>query len=161
MTLNQLFVISNFYATSLWVLIIVFPKWKITQKILSSLWLFIPFILLYIYYLSASVNIESIEILSSFQLEDIALLFGQEGFAAATWVHLLLIDLFLGRWIYWEGQKSQIWTIHSLLLCVFFAPVGLLSHLITDAIFNKNDDADSNSPDEQKSDSDTSLAASK
>jgi hypothetical protein len=41
------------------------------------------------------------------------------------------MDLFVGRWIYWEGQKTGLWTIHSLVLCLFAGPMGLLSHLIT------------------------------
>ncbi|MEL6580655.1 MAG: ABA4-like family protein [Cyanobacteria bacterium J06621_12] len=161
MTLNQLFIISNIYAMFFWFFMIVLPKRKITQKIFSSFWLFIPLILLYIYYLSVSFNIELIEILRDFKLENVARLFSREGVAGGGWTHFLAVDLFLGRWIYWQGQEKNIWTAHSLIMCLFFGPVGLLSHIITDAIANKNDDAGGNDPDDQKSDGEASLSASK
>jgi hypothetical protein len=41
------------------------------------------------------------------------------------------MDLFVGRWIYWEGQHTGIWTTHSLALCLFAGPLGLLSHILT------------------------------
>lgn len=41
------------------------------------------------------------------------------------------MDLFVGRWIYWEGQRTGIWTAHSILLCLFAGPLGLLSHILT------------------------------
>ena len=41
------------------------------------------------------------------------------------------MDLFVGRWIYWQGQQTGIWTIHSLVLCLFAGPMGLLSHIAT------------------------------
>lgn len=50
---------------------------------------------------------------------------------ATGWIHFIVMDLFVGRWIYLQGQEKGIWTRHSLALCLFAGPVGLLSHLIT------------------------------
>ena len=47
------------------------------------------------------------------------------------------MDLFVGRWIYLEGQRTGVWTIHSLALCLFAGPMGLLSHILTDWITQK------------------------
>ena len=41
------------------------------------------------------------------------------------------MDLFVGRWIYWEGQRTGVWTSHSIILCLFAGPLGLLSHILT------------------------------
>jgi hypothetical protein len=41
------------------------------------------------------------------------------------------MDLFVGRWIYWQGQQTGVWTVHSIALCLFAGPFGLLSHLVT------------------------------
>jgi Domain of unknown function (DUF4281) len=41
------------------------------------------------------------------------------------------MDLFVGRYIYLEGLKTKVWTIHSLALCLFAGPMGLLSHILT------------------------------
>jgi Domain of unknown function (DUF4281) len=37
----------------------------------------------------------------------------------------------VGRYIYLEGQKTGVWTFHSLALCLFAGPMGLLSHILT------------------------------
>ena len=44
------------------------------------------------------------------------------------------MDLFVGRWIYWQGQEKQILTIHSISLCLFAGPIGLLSDIVMIAI---------------------------
>lgn len=137
MTSAQLFDLANLYILPFWTIMILFPKWKVTQKVMDSYLPFLPLIGAYIYYLVATVDPESAAALANPQLGDIARFFSEEGAAGAGWVHFLVMDLFIGRWIYQQGQEKQIWTIHSLVLCLFFGPVGLLSHIITDTIFNK------------------------
>ena len=61
---------------------------------------------------------------------------------ATGWVHYLVMDLFIGRWIYWEGQRTGIWTVHSLVLCLFAGPIGLFSHIFTASVvawFKRNE----------------------
>ncbi|MEM9510537.1 MAG: ABA4-like family protein, partial [Cyanobacteria bacterium P01_E01_bin.35] len=131
----------------IWIIIIFFPNWKITRKILKSFLFFIPPIFSYIFFVVASFNSSSWSVFADPQLENIARFYSMENAAGSGWVHFLVVDLFVGRWIYWQGQKKKIWTIHSLILCVFLAPVGLLSHIITAYFFDKNnnsDDDDSN-----------------
>ena len=135
MTAVLLFKIANIYILPFWLGMIVFPNWGITKKVMSSYSIFIPLIGLYLYYLLVTVDPESAAALANPQLSDIARFFSQEGAAGAGWMHFLVMDLFVGRWIYWQGQEKNIWTIHSLILCLFFGPVGLLSHIITDFWF--------------------------
>ena len=110
---------------------ILLPNWKVTRKVMESL---IPFVVLagvYIYFISGAITAESAQALSNPQLPDIARFFGEEKAAATGWAHFLVMDLFVGRWIYWQGQQTGVWTIHSLILCLFAGPVGLLSHILT------------------------------
>ena len=144
MTPALLFNVANVYIMPFWLGMAVFPNWGVTKKVMSSYLMFLPLIGLYLYYLIATVDPESAAALANPQLSDIAHFFGQEGSAGAGWMHFLAMDLFVGRWIYWQGQEKNIWTIHSLILCLFFGPVGLLSHLITDFFFkakNNSEDA--------------------
>jgi len=95
---------------------------------------YLPFVLLagaYLYLFISSITPETAQDFSNPQLADIARLFADEKVAATGWIHFLALDLFVGRWIYWEGQKTGIWTIHSLALCLFAGPLGLLSHILT------------------------------
>jgi len=101
---------------------------------------YLPFVILasaYIYLFIISITPENAQALSNPQLADIARFFANETAAATGWIHFLVLDLFVGRWIYWEGQKTGTWTIHSLLLCLFAGPMGLLSHILTNWLTQK------------------------
>lgn len=118
---------------------ILLPNWNLTKKVMQSYLPFIPLIGLYVYFLIFAIDGESAQALANPQLADIARFFSEETAAAAGWVHFIVMDLFVGRWIYWQGQTKEIWTIHSLILCLFAGPVGLLSHIITASFSNKSD----------------------
>jgi hypothetical protein len=131
MTSAQLFDIGNIFVLPFWALMIFLPKWKFTQRLMAS---YIPFVALaaaYLYLFVNSITPENAAALSNPQLADIAKFFGDETAAATGWIHFLVMDLFVGRWIYLEGQKTGIWTFHSLALCLFAGPLGLLSHILT------------------------------
>jgi hypothetical protein len=131
MTISQLFDFANLFVLPFWFLMIFLPKWEVTQKIMAS---FLPFVALaglYIYLFAGSITPESAQALSNSQLADIARFFATERIAATGWVHFLVFDLFVGRWIYWQGRETGVWTIHSLILCLFAGPMGLLSHILT------------------------------
>jgi hypothetical protein len=131
MTITQLFNVSNLFVLPFWALMILLPNWGATKKVMES---FLPFIVLaglYIYFFVGAITPESAQALSSPQLADLAKAFSDETVMATGWTHFLVMDLFVGRWIYWEGQRTGVWTLHSLILCLFAGPVGLLSHILT------------------------------
>ncbi|BAY76600.1 hypothetical protein NIES25_30530 [Nostoc linckia NIES-25] len=137
MTISQIFNIANLFVLPFWALMILLPNWKVTQRIMAS---YLPFVLLagvYLYLFINSVTPENAQDFSNLELANVARLFADEKVAATGWVHYLVMDLFVGRWIYLEGQKTGIWTIHSLALCFFAGPLGLLSHISTDWISKK------------------------
>ena len=137
MSTTQLFNIANIFVLPFWALMIFLPNWVVTKKIMES---FVPFVVLvglYIYFFIGAINPESAQALSNPQLADIARFFGDEKAAATGWVHFLVLDLFVGRWIYWEGQRRGVWTVHSLVLCLFAGPIGLLSHIFTAWVSSK------------------------
>jgi hypothetical protein len=102
---------------------------------MSSLLPFVALALLYVgLFILTTVTVDSAQSFANPTLSDVALLFSDEKVAATGWVHYLVMDLFVGRWIYWEGQRTGVWTRHSLVLCLFAGPMGLLSHIVTAAI---------------------------
>jgi hypothetical protein len=139
--ISQLFDGANLFVLPFWALMIVLPKWEITRKVISSPLPFIALAGLYLYLLVVAVDPESAQALANPKLADIARFFANEGAAAVGWVHFLVMDLFVGRYIYLEGQSRGIITIHSLILCLFFGPLGLLSHLTTSAIYDRRSQA--------------------
>ncbi|MFM7366055.1 MAG: ABA4-like family protein [Cuspidothrix sp.] len=131
MNISDLFNVANVFVLPFWLLMILLPNWNITRKVMES---YIPFVVLagvYLYLFVTSITPENAAALSNPQLADIARFFGNETAAATGWIHFLVMDLFVGRWIYWEGQKTGVWTIHSLALCLFAGPMGVLSHILT------------------------------
>ena len=143
MTFEQLFTLANNYILPFWALMIFLPNWEITKKIMGSYWLFVPLIGLYAYYNFGTIDLELLKTLASPSLSGIAAYLSQQSSAGAAWLHFLSLDLFLGRWIYWQGQAKNIWTFHSLILSLFFGPIGLLSHLFTARLFAKEKVAES------------------
>lgn len=137
MNLELLFNLANLFVLPFWGLMIFLPNWQVTQKVMKSYLIFLPLIFLYIYLFGVSLNPESAQSLSNPQLNDLAEVFSNPQVTFAGWVHFLVLDLFLGRYIYEEGQTEKIWTIHSLILCLFAGPIGFLSHIITRAIQTK------------------------
>ncbi len=142
--LSQLFDGANLFVLPFWTLMIFLPKWDVTRKIISSPLPFIALAGLYLYLLVVAVNPESAAALANPKLADIARFFADEGAAAVGWVHFLVMDLFVGRYIYLEGQRTGVLTIHSLILGLFFGPLGLLSHLVTTSISEQLSKSNSN-----------------
>jgi hypothetical protein len=131
MPIAQLFDLSNLFVLPFWALMIFLPNWSVTRRVMESLLPFVVLAGLYVYLIAGTINGETAQALANPKLADIARFFGDERAAATGWTHFLVMDLFVGRWIYWEGQKTGVWTVHSIALCLFAGPLGLLSHILT------------------------------
>ncbi len=134
MNAAQLFDAANLFVLPFWGLMILFPRWGVTRRLLQPLWPYAGLACVYIYLLYTSLTPEAAATMSNPRLADIARFFADEQAAATGWIHFLVMDLFVGRWIYLEGQRTGLWTAHSLLLCLFAGPLGLLSHVLTDGM---------------------------
>jgi hypothetical protein len=135
MTLVQsLFDLSNLIVLPFWGLMILLPNWQVTRWVMQSYWPLIGLASVYVYLLIGTLTGETAQAMANPTLSTISQFFGDERAAATGWTHFLVMDLFVGRWIYWEGQQTQVWTIHSIALCLFAGPLGLLSHLLTATI---------------------------
>jgi hypothetical protein len=131
MSLELLFTLANVFVLPFWILMLLVPNWDVTRKVMASYWFFLPLAGLYLYLLTGELNAESAAALANPTLADIARFFGEEGAAATGWVHFVVMDLFVGRWVYWEGQRTGRFVRHSVALCLFAGPLGVLSHIIT------------------------------
>jgi hypothetical protein len=155
--LEMIFNGANWFALPFWTLIILLPGWKVTRKVMEPLLPIAVLAVVYLYLLVTGFDGASLQGFSDPQLSltDLTQLFAQPQVMAAGWVHYIVMDLFVGRWIYLEGRDKQVWTSHSLLLCLFAGPVGLLSHLFTVAVVQairqaRSNTAESDVPDTNK-----------
>jgi Domain of unknown function (DUF4281) len=131
MYISEIFNIANLFVLPFWFLMIFLPKWKVSRGVMESYLPFVPLAITYLYLFITSITPENAQALSNPQVADIARFFADEKAAATGWIHFLVMDLFVGRYIYLDGEKKNIWTIHSLALCLFAGPMGLLSHIVT------------------------------
>jgi hypothetical protein len=140
--LALLFNLANLYVLPFWLLMIVVPRWQWTRRVIHSLLPFVPLAGLYAYLFVTSLTPDTAESFANPTLADVARLFGDERVALTGWVHFLVMDLLAGRWIYQEGQRLGVWTIHSLILCLFAGPLGLLSHIVTRSLQMRGQDSE-------------------
>jgi hypothetical protein len=134
--LEIVFNAANWFALPFWALMILLPGWRVTRRVMESL---LPIALLaavYLYLLLSGFSAATLREFFNPQLSlgNLTALFSQPSVMATGWVHYIVMDLFVGRWIFLEGWEKRVWTTHSLLLCLFAGPVGLLSHLLTVAV---------------------------
>ncbi|MEM6592616.1 MAG: ABA4-like family protein [Cyanobacteria bacterium P01_H01_bin.119] len=152
--LNLIFNGANLFVLPFWALMTLVPRWEVSRRVMSS---YIPFVALALTYLYCFINSLDPGTAEAFSdpnlgLADLAALFANEKVTAAGWVHFLVMDLFVGRWIYLRGLDLNVFTRHSLVLCLFAGPLGLLSHMVTETIsqrFFQREGQESASPQEE------------
>jgi hypothetical protein len=138
--LELLFSGANLFVLPFWTLMVLVPNTKLTRTVIDSLLPIAALAGLYLFlFITSFSNVEGLEAFSdpNLSLVDLAALFANPFVTATGWVHYLAFDLFVGRWIYLQGQESGVFTRHSLALTLFAGPMGLLSHLLTDAVWQR------------------------
>lgn len=131
MNLSLLFDVGNVFVLPFWGLMILLPRWEVTRKVMASPIPFVALALLYLYGFVNSLSPESAADLANPTLASLTRVFSQEPVAFTGWMHFLTMDLLAGRWIYENSLNQGIWFRHSLLLCLFAGPLGVLSHFVT------------------------------
>lgn len=130
--METLFSISNLLVMPFWLLMIVLPRWRVTERVMASLWSVAPAALLYTVLVLPNLA-ALLPALSNPNLATIAALLGAPAGATVAWVHFLAFDLFVGRWIYWDGRRIGLraWLISPILFFVLMVgPLGMLLYLV-------------------------------
>jgi hypothetical protein len=124
-----------------WLLLIIAPNWKHTQKIILD-----GFILLFsiIYTFLILKNITDFKADSFSSLSNVKQLFQDDNAVAAGWFHYLAFDLFVGTYIVRKAQELHIsrwWATFALPFTFMFGPMGYLIFVIIKTIKSaiKND----------------------
>ncbi|GFP97418.1 hypothetical protein PHJA_001885900 [Phtheirospermum japonicum] len=118
---------------------VVAPQAEFTKKVVGSSIPYIVLGLLYacLLYLSWTPDTIRLMFASKYwlpELSGIAKMFSSEMTLVSAWIHLLAVDLFAARQVYFDGLREKIETRHSVSLCLLFCPVGILVHFVTKAI---------------------------
>lgn len=132
-TPRNLFNTENLVVLPFWLSVILAPNNGLVKGLMSS---YIPVLVAALAYTwSAYLAFQDPTALEGFaSISDITGLgkgLGSEAGTATAWAHFIAQDLFVGRWIYLDGLRNGVWTVHSLSLAFLFGPTGILSHLAT------------------------------
>tara|TARA_A100001011_G_scaffold146218_1_gene154303 strand:+ start:2409 stop:2840 length:432 start_codon:yes stop_codon:yes gene_type:complete len=133
--------IFNIYNTGIlifWSLLLFFPKNKLTQKITDYPWVPLVIAFGYIYFLSSSNDIFSVDFSSLSGLTDMFRNSNPRG-VAAGWLHYLAFDFWMGCWILRDSQKKGIKHVFIIfpMLCTFMlGPIGIIIYTLV-LLFNK------------------------
>ncbi|CAN6700425.1 unnamed protein product [Malus baccata var. baccata] len=136
---SRVFTLGTTAVLPFYALMVLAPKAQLTKVFTESS---IPYVLLgvlYAYLLYLSWTPETLQLIfgSKYwlpELTGIAKMFTNEITLASAWIHLLVVDLFAARQVFSDGLQNQIETRHSVSLCLFFCPIGILTHVITKAL---------------------------
>lgn len=124
---SEIFTIVNMIAIPMWLLMIIFPKWKVTGFLID--FKVIPIILSLIYAIYIIQTLFSGPPMDFGSLESVMVLFTSENAVLAGWVHYLAFDLLIGMWMLNENKTLN---IHPFLMapCLIgafmFGPIGFL-----------------------------------
>ena len=137
--MELLFQLSNLLVIPFWLLMILLPSWRWSQRIVASPWIVAPVAVLYAALVLPGLA-TLLPMLASPELASIAALLGTPAGATVAWAHFLAFDLFVGRWVYLDSRASQFsawWVSPLLALILMFGPLGLLTYLIARTLVSR------------------------
>lgn len=126
-----LFELSNLVVLPFWLLMVLLPHWRVTRRVVGSLWIVVPPALIYVLALLPVIGFVLPHVLQP-ELAPVAQLLGTPAGATIAWAHFVALDLFVGRWVYLDSRErgySAWWVSPVLLVCLLLCPVGLLIYL--------------------------------
>jgi hypothetical protein len=129
--MQTIFSLSNLLVMPFWLLMILAPHWRWTQRVAASLWIVVPVAALYALLVIPALPTLAPALISP-SLDQIAALLGTPAGATVAWAHFLAFDLFVGRWAYLESRRLRMsaWAVSpGLLMILLFGPLGLLIFL--------------------------------
>jgi hypothetical protein len=134
--MERLFAVSSLLVMPFWLLMILVPRWRWTERLARSPFIVAGPVLLY----AALVLPELLALLPLVTrpaLPAVAALLGQPRGATIAWAHFLALDLFAARWIYLDARERALpaWIVSPLLaLTLLFGPLGLGGYLLWRAL---------------------------
>ena len=139
MSLESVYNFINVVVLPFWLMMVLVPRWQVTQRVINSIW---PFAIVPVVYIGAilSLGMNFQPVVLDFSLSGITAMFGSEEATLVLWAHVLALDLFSARWVFLDSQEINInqWIKSVLILSIMIAgPAGLLLYFIV-RWFRKN-----------------------
>lgn len=127
---SRLFEIFNAGVMPFWLLMIIAPRWRWTERLVHSA--LVPAILGCSYVLLMTTAPPPPEGGSFTSLEGVVALFASPVSVLVGWIHYLVFDLFVGAWELRDSQRygiPHLAVVPCLMLTLMLGPAGLLAYL--------------------------------
>ena len=131
-TAELLFGLAFPLAAPFWFLMIVLPGWSWTRRIISSPWIAVPPLVVYLALLVPQLAAYAAPIVNP-DLVGLAAVLGTPAGAAAIWAHAIGFDLLVGRWMYLDARERGVPGLLMapvLVLTILLSPLGFLTYLL-------------------------------
>lgn len=132
--MDQLFSLCSGFALAGWVLLLILPKWRWTDRlILSGLWslaLSVVYLILVLLFMRRAEG-------GFGSIAEVRTLFSTDALLLAGWVHYLAFDLLVGAFIVRHARESDIphlLLVPVLVLTFLLGPAGLVCFFIVRSI---------------------------
>ena len=126
MDLETAFSLCSLAVMPSWALLVLAPRWSWTWKLAHTLP--IPVLLCIAYQALRLVRPELEPGAGLLSLEAFMIAVASPWGALVTWVHILVVDLFVGAWVARDAQRvgiPQLWLAPCLMITFVAAPLGL------------------------------------
>ena len=141
--IEMIYLWLNIGVLPFWFVLIFFPQSNICKYLVTSIFPYLVFGLVYIYLLFLFYKTDY-DFLNNFNLylglNELKNLFEDNSFLIAFWLHFLAINLFCGAWIVKDSQKfiiSKIIVFFPLIITYFIGPIGLFVYWFIRIFFAK------------------------
>ncbi|MBT8253677.1 MAG: DUF4281 domain-containing protein [Flavobacteriaceae bacterium] len=127
MTPSNVFLIANGVALIMWFLMIVLPRWKITQSLIK--YKVVPVLLSIVYAIYLISSLISGPAMDFGSLQEVMGLFTVENAVLAGWLHYLAFDILVGMWMLDQNRTIKIHPglmVPCLLATFMMGPIGFL-----------------------------------
>ena len=140
-TFEVIYLWANLIVLPLWILLMFLPNSNLSKVLINSITIPLLFSIAYIY-VGYQIFLLEIPIYNAFNLyqgiDELYVLFADEGFLLIFWLHFLAINLFVGSWIARDGVRNNIVKkviFFPLIVTYFTGPVGLFLYWIIRMVF--------------------------
>ena len=142
-TIEMIYLWLNLGVLPFWIILIFFPRSKISKFFVISIFPFVILGTIYIY-LIYDFFVSGYNFLGNFNLylglNELRSLLTDTSFLIFFWLHLIAINLFCGSWMVRDSQKfmmSKILIFSPLVITYFIGPVGIFIYWLIRIFFAK------------------------
>jgi hypothetical protein len=138
MPLEILFKAANWAVLPFWLLLLIAPRWRWTQRLVHGPVVLLLLTPIYAYMLFGYATAP--KEMSFMSLYGVMIGFSAPNIVVAGWIHYLIFDLFIGAWESRDALRRglpYLWVIPCLLGTLMFGPIGLTLYVIVRFIHSR------------------------